>query len=162
MSGSWQVSLPVFSGKLHWQIAVYLSWMAGSCHSDAALQSPTGSLALFRHPVEGLRNALEGVSICGLGAAPRLALDHQVGSLAHGVHHLRLFRCILYPGAVVLRVHGIGCRADRRGGVVARFLWIADDHRYLVFHLLRRPRRYEGICRIAVAAGRFRGGRTWL
>src|SRR4029078_4085328 len=38
----------------------------------------SGSLTLFRHPVEGLRDPLKRVSIRGLGAAARLALHHQV------------------------------------------------------------------------------------
>src|SRR5471032_2892125 len=67
---------------------------------------------------ERLGHALKCIGVGGLGAAAGFTLDHQIGTFAHGLDHLRLFGGVLYPGAVVLGVHDVIRRADGRGGIV--------------------------------------------
>src|SRR5436305_14748564 len=70
-----------------------------------AKQSRSGLLALLGGTVERLAEPLERVTVGGLGAARRGALDHKLATLTHGIHHARLLGGIPDPGAVVLGVH---------------------------------------------------------
>src|SRR6185369_14734988 len=100
-------ALPAFSGSHNVKSQSIYAGSAGLATPVPDKDPDSGSLALFRNLVEGLRNTLERVCIGGLGAAARFAPDHQVGPFAHGIHHLGLFRRILNPSTVVLRVHRV-------------------------------------------------------
>src|SRR5262249_45031217 len=110
-------------------------------------------LALLLDLVERLGEALERVLVGRGGAATGGALHRPVGALAHGVDHARLLGDVLDPGAVVLRVHRELGGADLGGGVGAGLERIADDHRNLVLHVLRRPGGDEDVGGVALAAG---------
>src|ERR1700722_15563131 len=104
--------------------------------TDSATTSP----AFLADLVERLGEPLERIGVGRRGAPRRLALDGHIRALAHGIDQTRLLGSVLDPGAVTLGVHVVARAAELDGRVGIRLEPVADDDRYLVLHLLGRPR----------------------
>src|SRR3954463_7202505 len=137
----------------------YLTAETSTCFREpyiatGSVIATSSTLAILRQFVERLGKPLHREVVRGLGALSRHALDHHVGSLAHGFDHPFFLGGILDPEAVALGVHRIGTTADLQGRFRARFQRVADHDGHFVADFLSRTRRDERIGRIARSIGR--------
>src|SRR5690606_3230053 len=95
------------------------------------------SIAFLYFPESG-GDALQGIGIAGVGAAPRGSLYLHLPAGAHGLDHFRLGGLVLDPGRVVLRQHAEPLVVDAHGDFRSGLQRIAHDRLRRIAGALRR------------------------